>query len=211
MNKGGIILRFLSKKTVFGTSLAAAAVFIILGAVLWGGFNWTLEATNTEEFCISCHEMKDNVYEEYKNTIHYSNRTGVRAICSDCHVPKEYHHKLMRKIYATNELYNKILGTIDTPEKYEVKRHEMAQHVWADMKATGSRECRNCHDFAYMSAEKQKPAAAKQHALAQEQGKSCIDCHKGIAHKLSDEFMENEHMQYIEEEWDCSQCHVDIE
>ena len=184
--------------------------FIIAGVVLWGGFNWTLEATNTEEFCISCHEMKDNVFAEYKETIHYSNRTGIRASCSDCHVPKEFIHKIIRKIHASNELYHKLLGTIDTTEKYEAKRHQLAQHVWQGMKATNSRECRNCHNFSQMNAGKQKPAAAKQHALAQTQDKTCIDCHKGIAHKLSDEFMEKEHEQYLTQDADCSQCHSDM-
>ncbi len=45
-----------------------------------------MEATNTTEFCIGCHEMENNVYQEYKPTIHFNNRTGVRAGCPDCHV-----------------------------------------------------------------------------------------------------------------------------
>ncbi|WP_180355286.1 NapC/NirT family cytochrome c, partial [Klebsiella pneumoniae] len=48
----------------------------IAGIVFWGGFNTALEATNTETFCISCHEMRDNVFVELKDTIHYSNRSG---------------------------------------------------------------------------------------------------------------------------------------
>lgn len=189
---------------------AIAILLVALGVLLWGGFNWTLEATNTEAFCISCHEMKNNVYEEYTKTIHYSNRTGVRATCPDCHVPKQWHHKVIRKIHASNELFHKLLGTIDTSEKYEAKRHQMAQHVWQSMKQTGSRECRNCHDFSQMKASMQKEAAAKQHALAQQQNKTCIDCHMGIAHKLSDEFMEIEHEKFLEEEADCTQCHADM-
>lgn len=59
----------------------------IAGVIFWGGFNTVLEATNTETFCISCHEMRNNVYQELKATIHYTNRSGVRATCPDCHVP----------------------------------------------------------------------------------------------------------------------------
>ncbi|MBI4989895.1 MAG: NapC/NirT family cytochrome c, partial [Rhodocyclales bacterium] len=29
------------------------------GIIFWGGFNTAMEATNTLEFCISCHEMRD--------------------------------------------------------------------------------------------------------------------------------------------------------
>lgn len=152
------------------------------GIVFWGGFNTAMEATNTLEFCISCHEMRDTVYQEYKQTIHYSNRTGVRAICSDCHVPKDWLHKMARKIQASGEVYGKIVGTIDTPEKFEAKRLTLAQHEWERMKKADSRECRNCHSWDGMSADKQKQRARKQHELAQKNNETCIDCHKGIAH-----------------------------
>jgi cytochrome c-type protein NapC len=210
MNNKNSKTGFFSRKILFGTSLGAAIFFIVIGILLWASFNWTLEASNTEAFCISCHEMRDNVYEEYKGTIHYSNRTGVRATCPDCHVPKQWQHKIIRKLQATSELYHKLLGTIDSPEKYEAKRHELAQHVWQGMQQTNSRECRNCHDFSQMNAGSQKPAAARQHALAQTQDKTCIDCHKGIAHTLSEKFMEIEHEQYLAEDADCSQCHADM-
>ena len=63
-------------------------LLFVTGVAFWTGFNMTLDYSNTEEFCISCHEMRDNLYVEYQETIHYSNRTGVRAVCADCHVPK---------------------------------------------------------------------------------------------------------------------------
>ena len=156
------------------------------GIIFWGGFNWAMELTNTEQFCISCHEMRDNVYEEYRDTIHYSNRTGVRATCPDCHVPKEWVHKVVRKIQATNELYHKVMGSIDTREKFEAKRLELARHVWASMKKTDSRECRNCHDYDSMDFTYQGRRAVAQHSQVLEEGKTCIDCHKGIAHELPD-------------------------
>ena len=156
----------------------------VLGVVFWGGFNWAMEATNTEKFCISCHEMKNNVYEEYTETIHYTNRSGVRAICTDCHVPKEWIHKVARKIRATGELYHKFIGSISTREKFEAKRLELAKRVWATMKATDSRECRNCHDDESMDFEKQEARSADRHEEGFDEGKTCIDCHKGIAHKL---------------------------
>ena len=161
---------------------ALLIIGFIAGIVFWGGFNTAMEATNTESFCISCHEMEENVYAEYKNTIHYSNPSGVRATCPDCHVPKQWHHKVVRKIKASNELYHKVLGTVDTPEKFEAKRLELARTVWKTMKATDSRECRNCHDFRSMDYAKQGRRALNQHTKGFDQGKTCIDCHKGIAH-----------------------------
>ena len=154
----------------------------ISGILFWGGFNTGMEATNTMDFCISCHEMHDNVYQEYKKTIHYSNRTGVRAVCSDCHVPRDWTHKMIRKIQASREVWGKLTGTIDTKEKFEAKRLVLAEREWARMKAADSRECRNCHSFEGMDTEKQKMRGAKMHKIAQDEKQTCIDCHKGIAH-----------------------------
>ncbi len=154
------------------------------GIVFWGGFNTAMEWTNREAFCISCHEMEKNVFVEYRNTIHYQNRTGVRATCPDCHVPKEWGPKMWRKIQASNEVLHKILGSIDTPEKFNAKRPVLAQHEWDRMKRNDSQECRNCHNFSYMDYAEQNVRASTRHQVAFTAGQTCIDCHKGIAHTL---------------------------
>lgn len=157
----------------------------LAGIIFWGGFNTTLEATNTEAFCISCHEMNDNLYQELKYTIHYSNRSGVRATCPDCHVPHNWTDKIARKMQASKEVWGKIFGTISTREKFLAKRKELAQHEWHRLKANDSLECRNCHDFQYMDFTRQSPRAEKAHSMESGE-KTCIDCHKGIAHELPD-------------------------
>ena len=183
----------LSRKVLLGTTVGAALFFMVVGVIFWGGFNTAMEVTNTLDFCISCHEMEENVYQEYKKTIHYTNRSGVRAACSDCHVPDPWVHKVVRKIQASNEVLHKILGTIDTPEKFDKKRLQLAKNVWKAMKQTDSRECRNCHDFASMNPENQKARSRKQHMNAMKAGNTCIDCHKGIAHnKVHDQLTEEE-------------------
>ncbi|WP_040475646.1 NapC/NirT family cytochrome c [Paramagnetospirillum caucaseum] len=159
-------------------------VGVILGVVGWGGFNWAMEMTNTETFCLSCHEMEQNVYREYRGTIHDSNRSGVRATCPDCHVPRPWIYKMIRKVQASNEVWHKLLGSIDTREKFEAKRIELAKHVWTAMKETDSRECRNCHNFGAFDLTRQQARARNRHTEAEQQGKTCIDCHKGIAHQL---------------------------
>jgi cytochrome c-type protein NapC len=174
--------RALRRPTASYSVLSLTIIGVAIGIIFWGGFNTVVEATNTETFCIGCHEMRDNVYEEYKETIHYTNRTGVRAVCSDCHVPKEWGPKMVRKVQASRELYGKVIGTIDTREKFEAKRLELARREWARMKANDSLECRNCHSLESMDGDKQKQRARKQHERAQADGDTCIDCHKGIAH-----------------------------
>ena len=180
---GGLwrMLRRPSARYSIGTLLFGG---FILGIVFWGGFNWSMEMTNTEDFCISCHEMEANVYREYQDTVHYSNRTGVRATCPDCHVPDPWIHKIKRKIQASNELWHWMLGTIDTREKYEAKRLQLAQNVWKVMKETDSRECRNCHSYTSMDFVVQEKRSLKAHEKAIDENLTCIECHKGIAHEL---------------------------
>ncbi len=171
-----------------------------LGIIFWGGFNWSMEISSQEEFCIGCHEMRDFVYEESKQFVHYSNRSGVRATCADCHQPKQWGPKLLRKIEASREIYHKILGTIDTPEKFEAHRQIMAERVWASMKATDSRECRNCHQAESMDPNAQTRRAWASHEDMKANGETCIDCHKGIAHNTVLAEMEEE----LDEDFDFS-------
>jgi nitrate/TMAO reductase-like tetraheme cytochrome c subunit len=156
----------------------------VAGVIFWGGFNTFMEHTNTMEFCISCHEMEKNVYQEYKKSPHYTNASGVRATCADCHVPKEWIPKVVRKIHASNELFHHFRGSIDTPEKFNEKRAELAGRVWATMKANDSHECRNCHSWEAMDFHKQTPRAREKMEEGRKAGQTCIDCHKGIAHSL---------------------------
>src|SRR3982751_5141927 len=180
--------RFLRKPSIKYSLLTLLFAGFFSGVIFWGGFNTGMEATNTLEFCTGCHEMRDNVYKEYQQTIHYSNRTGVRAICSDCHVPHAWVPKIIRKIQASKELWGKLTGYIDTPEKFEAHRMEMATHEWARMKSVGSQECKNCHSFEAMSGDVQKKTVYNKHMKAKADGETCIDCHKGIAHHLPKEY-----------------------
>lgn len=189
--------------------LLSVIVLFITGIIFWGGFNTALEVTNTETFCISCHEMRDNVYKEYKTSVHYKNRTGVRATCPDCHVPRAWHYKVARKIKATNELFHHFRGTIDTRKKFLANRLSLAQYVWKDMRRTDSRECRNCHDISVMQLRKQKKRARVTHTRARKEGRTCIDCHMGIAHHISKDFDKDGklHRQFYKTKRPCSDCH----
>ena len=159
----------------------------IAGIMFWGGFNTALEITNTETFCTGCHEMRNNVFVELQPTIHYTNRSGVRATCPDCHVPHNWTDKIARKMQASKEVWGNIFGTINTREKFLGKRLELAQHEWARLKANNSLECRNCHNLNSMDFTRQSRRAVEMHSTLLVRGeKTCIDCHKGIAHLLPD-------------------------
>jgi cytochrome c-type protein NapC len=171
-----------------GSSVPTAIVatfFFLSGIGYMRAFDYSMEAGSTEEFCISCHEMKDNVYPAYTESIHYSNRSGVRATCAGCHVPHKWSEKIVRKVVATKELWGKLTGVIDTPEKFAAHRLVLAQREWQRMERSDSLECRNCHDQSYFSFEKQGAPGVFMHTrMIESEAFTCIDCHKGIAHVL---------------------------
>jgi cytochrome c-type protein NapC len=174
------------KKTVI-----VASIIFLVGVVFAGLFNIGLAYTNTTEFCTSCHTMQINL-EELKETPHWSSASGVHASCADCHVPEPFVPKMIAKVIAAKDVYHEIVGTIDTPEKYEARRWDMATRVWAKMKASDSRECRSCHGFAHMDLTEQSRSARSKHGNAPDKGQTCIDCHKGVAHEEPDEPDEEE-------------------
>ena len=162
-----------------------------LGVVAWAGFDATVKYSNSLQFCTSCHEMRDNMLPEYERSPHFKNVAGVRAICSDCHVPRAFLPKMQAKLAATaNELPKWAMGTVNTKEKFAAARPEMAKDVLATMRATDSRECRNCHSLGAMDLEEQDSSAAKKHVKERmlARNETCVDCHQGVGHELPEGF-----------------------
>ena len=176
----------LATLTLFAATLFAVLVFV-------GGFASFVQYSNTMEFCISCHEMESTVYQEYKESRHFQTRTGARPTCANCHVPHDNWMKMVTfKVMATKELFLHVTGALDTKEKFEAKRLELAETVWARMEANDSANCRACHKVAAWDLALQTPRARGQHESAETNGETCIDCHKGIAHKSIHEELEEE-------------------
>jgi len=176
--KISLLFRPSSRFSIF-TLVCIGLITGVLGIL---GFNYSLEATNTEPFCTSCHEMYAQPFQTVQTTAHYNNKTGVRPTCSDCHVPKEFIPKMIRKIEAANEVWGHLIGRIDTPEKYQAYLPELKKREIARMRANDSSGCRSCHDTARMTFELQSAKAQQYHGAMKSQGKTCIDCHQGIAH-----------------------------
>lgn len=174
---------FLKPSMRIGLGVLVTGGFIA-GIIFWNAFDAGLKATNSEAFCISCHTMADNVYPELQQTVHFRNRTGVRAYCSDCHVPHNFTDKIARKVQASREVWSHLTGDIGTREKFLDKRLVLAQREWDRLNANGSKECRACHDYEHMAFEKMDIMAEMEMRGAASRNTSCIECHKGIAHQL---------------------------
>jgi nitrate/TMAO reductase-like tetraheme cytochrome c subunit len=80
------------------------------------------------------------------------------------------------------DIIPELAGKLDTAEKYEAHRAEMAESVWRQFKENDSKFCRSCHSIDAMDFENQERRTVRRHSGAVENGETCIDCHYGIVH-----------------------------
>jgi nitrate/TMAO reductase-like tetraheme cytochrome c subunit len=181
--------RVLASPSARWSVLALLVTGILVGAAGVIGTAVMVETTGTVEFCGgACHSMKAFTLPEYKESVHFAGRTGVRATCADCHIPHGYPQKLWYKAKAgSRDLIQEARGVIATAGLYEKERWRMANAVWDEMKANDSANCRHCHAITPETVAKQKSAAQKMHKMVLEKKGTCIDCHKGVAHKEPEE------------------------
>lgn len=174
-----------SRWSIFTLLLAG----VVVGGVGVIGTQVAVHLTGTDEFCgTACHSHAKFVFPEHQQSVHFSNRTGVRAMCVDCHLPHSYPAKLIAKAKAgTLDILAEMRGTIATQEKFERERWRLANIVWDEMKEDNSAHCRSCHDPAAWSATKQSEDAQKAHKKFVSGKATCIECHTGVAHKEPEE------------------------
>src|SRR5258708_19515437 len=82
---------------------------------------------------------------------------------------------------ASKEVWAKVFGTVNTREKFQEKRLELAEHESRRLKANNSLECRNCHSFESMDFTRQSPRPQNAHQRFLGTGeKPCIHCPQAI-------------------------------
>jgi nitrate/TMAO reductase-like tetraheme cytochrome c subunit len=182
-------LRWLFSPSARWSVFALVFAGLVVGATFVIGTQVALAVTGTDEFCgTTCHSHEKFVYPEHKLSPHYANRVGVRAMCVDCHVPHSYPAKLFVKAEkGMTDAFAELRGTIATQEKFEKERWRLANHVWDEMRANNSANCRSCHDPAAWDSKKQSEDAVKMHKKFAAGKATCIDCHTGVAHKEPEE------------------------
>ena len=170
-----------SRMPVVAGLLAGGGICLVAAGAIYGGVVYT----GTTEFCVSCHSMQ-TPYSEYKRSSHFTNRSGVRAGCSDCHVPHQPIAFVAAKIAASRDLWGEIIGTIGSEEKFAARKLSLAQRVWTRMEASDSSECRSCHAFDAMKTDVQTQKTRNRHPKAIDKGETCIVCHKALVHARPD-------------------------
>jgi nitrate/TMAO reductase-like tetraheme cytochrome c subunit len=164
---------------------AGGVLMLVFGAVGLAAANAAIHTTSRSEFCFGCHSHEVNIRAEWEASSHFRNASGVRAECADCHLPQDdWLDLVLTKIVVSADIVPELMGKLDTPEKYEAHRREMAEAVWAEYREDDSRYCRSCHLPGAMLPEAQSPMARAVHGRMAETGATCIDCHKGLVHAL---------------------------
>jgi nitrate/TMAO reductase-like tetraheme cytochrome c subunit len=186
--KGGLLSRTwrrLQRPSTRWSVLALVSLGIAAGLVGTVGTQVMVAVTGTDAFCGgACHSMQW-VAQEHRESVHGVNGAGVHAACHDCHIPKNYPHVLWYKAVAgAKDVFGEMRGVISTEEKFKSERPRMAQSVWAEFKANDSANCRTCHQLTPEVVARQKASARPMHQQVLEGKATCIDCHKGVAHKL---------------------------
>ncbi len=176
-------------KWLLGTPLGGFLA-IGVGAVGLGSIDYTLHATSSTEFCYACHSHELFIKPEYEASSHFSNASGVRAECKDCHLPHGFFELAIKKMIVSKDIIPELMGKIDTQEKFDANRAHMAEKTWREFKRTDSKYCRSCHEVEAMNAELQGRSVSRRHAMMEERGQTCIDCHAGIVHRLPENHTE---------------------
>jgi len=174
-------------KWLLGIPLGAVVTFM-LGAVALGTTNYVVHATSSTDFCFSCHSHDNFIRPGYEASSHFSNTMGVRADCADCHLPHDNWFELMwTKAVVSLDIIPELMGKLDTAEKYESHRAEMAESVWRKFKENDSKFCRSCHTLEAMDLDAQGRSTARRHTTMADSDKTCIDCHYGIVHQAPED------------------------
>jgi len=141
--------------------LKLLVVGILLGAGALYGAHWSLRATSTTGFCVSCHSMEQPKL-EWQGSKHFSNKYGIQAGCADCHIPhdSDWNYAWTKATTGLQDVFAEMRGGMPDKAAFEAKRGELAKQVWARMKADDSATCRQCHTPGAMDLFAQSEKAA---------------------------------------------------
>lgn len=137
---------------------------------------------NSTAFCISCHSMGAYVYEEFKQSKHYTNASGARPECGQCHVAKRFWPAVYDHMMGTHDLISEHTNDWSTAEKFDARRARMAEKARLKMLAENSHTCRECHKMEAIAPTRKRGQRAHEDAI-KKNSTNCIACHYNLVHK----------------------------
>lgn len=180
--------RNLLKPSVKYSILSLLAVGVVVGAAGYFTVQNVLHATSTNAFCMTCH-AQHSLEDEVLMSSHGNNSAGIVAQCQDCHLPPGQFQYLIKKIIVSKDIIGYLtIDGFETQEWLEENRKEQAELARDYLRSIDSAPCQTCHNRIYDEnpPENMKKIAKRMHAMnfkkPEDKRKTCIDCHKGVAH-----------------------------
>lgn len=164
---------------LFG-GLALLGVVIAMGLSFVAAEELNIRANSTQ-FCVFCHSMGAYVYEEFKKSKHFTNASGVRPECGQCHVAKRFWPAVWDHAMGTHDLIAEYSHDWTRTEVFEARRTRMAEKARLKMLGEDSHTCRECHKMEAIAPTRKRGERA--HGDAIKKGKTnCIACHYNLVH-----------------------------
>jgi len=131
--------------------------------------------------CAECHAYP---FEEYRESPHYDNDSGVRPGCLRCHEPHSVRQVLSWKFFYVNQgaigesPFHAISNSIRDAPEWEELRIELAGRVRKQMVEEDSVKCKVCHKPQSQWFQKIK----RHQSMLAEGDKTCVQCHYNLVH-----------------------------
>jgi len=160
--------------------LAIVGIVVALGLSFVAAEELNIQGNSTK-FCVSCHSMNAYVYEEYKKSKHYTNASGARPECGQCHVAKRFWPAVWDHAMGTHDLIAEFSHDWTRPEVFEARRTRMAEKARLKILDEDSHTCRECHKMEAIAPTRKRGERAHEDAV--KKGKTnCIACHYNLVH-----------------------------
>lgn len=179
--------RALFKPSAKYSVLALLVVGIVIGAIGFFATQQTLHATSTNAFCMTCH-AGHSLEQEVLQSPHGANSAGIVVQCQQCHIPQEPFAYLMKKIVVSKDIIGFMtIDGFETQDWLETNRKQQAELARDFLRSIDSSTCQNCHNRIYENpSPEMKKMAVRMHAMnfkkPADKRKTCVDCHRGVAH-----------------------------
>ena len=156
------------------------------------GPRWTATSAAQDSQCLACHET--NIATHWQDSLHMVNNLTC-VTCHDIHAQQDkvlfprqqaevctVCHKVQKQ--GIHGMEKRAARNPPCTDCHNPHDHESAQ---AEMLSNNSAGCSHCHDLVRMADSARVSAKAKSyHKVMARPGRTCLNCHQGIAHASSD-------------------------
>lgn len=173
--KNNMIKRLL----IIAILLAALGIAV---PVIWGVTQIGIKQTSDYTFCGGCHSMQPMVTSYLQDTHGGENPAGIRATCSDCHLPHDdpFTYLKQKSINGAWDVWMEFVVGADTVD-WHAKRERREEFTYES-------GCLSCHN-ALTKSSVSTPATVVAHGplVNGTETKHCVSCHEHVGHyRLSD-------------------------